>query len=258
MTTRQQLPLPTVWKRAQQLTALFGLMVTACGVWILVVAAIGAQDRTPAHEIYLLSWGVTFTILGLNMFVLLSIDRRSLARAPVRSTASGLVIDVRPQSWALLPSSLAAFIGCLAIGYGVHTGTVTNMAEPGDETPVTIMMLVGAALCFCGVVAAFRPRTGPAVILTPTTVTFEPGTRREFTTPWEALLELRPVRFKATMRVEVRSLAGRTDYDASLSCVGPLTLQTLLHYYWQHPQARDELADRRSRERLLERRFGIE
>lgn len=56
------------------------------------------------------------------------------------------------------------------------------MAEPGDETLVTIMMLVGAAFCFCGVVAAFHPHTGVAVILTPTTVTFSPGTSREFTT----------------------------------------------------------------------------
>ncbi|WP_246007826.1 hypothetical protein [Gordonia oryzae] len=58
---------------------------------------------------------------------------------------------------------MGAFIGCLAIGYSVHTGTVTHLDEPGDETLVTIMMLVGAALCFCGVVAAFRPRTSPAV-----------------------------------------------------------------------------------------------
>ncbi|MGC5248830.1 hypothetical protein ACPXB3_18115 [Gordonia sp. DT219] len=54
----------------------------------------------------------------------------------------------------------------------------------------------------------------------------------------------------------MRSLTGRTTIDAMASCVGPATLHALLIYYWTHPEALDELADRRSLERLEQRRFG--
>jgi hypothetical protein len=238
------------------------VLIAAFGVFLgfLSVRAI-AEGRWP----YLLFY-VPATIVFLLPVLLLPrinvVDDVTTMQEFVAEHGAG-EFRIQRDLWAtigVIAFATLGTIGCAAFSIGVWTGTLEFQlsARQQGSFPVVVAM-IGLVGAWVAIGTALRGTSG-WLVLTPSEIDFMESGMSRRRIPWDDIAEitLTPQQKKKRDRMysPQRLWLLRKDPDkrpTSIALNWPMGNRAafwLIHFYWSHPELRDELADDRVVERI--------
>jgi hypothetical protein len=239
------LPTPDNW-RELWLSAAFASVFFGAPTVVFATHTVAAAE-THRYLAATITAGLTVFTLGL-----LAIAAATLRRLPVlraRPDAEGVTLPSDPLLSYLLGASLA----------GALIGTSLHLISEGRDRNllVAIALLVGSAL---GLAALIRRRGLGYLRLTPQGVEVADLARTR-TVAWPDIVAITDRVENKRLRQPISLLVGHArpvvvQHAGSFAPNGA-ALYWMLRHYWNHPEARAELAGGRALERLRTERFDI-
>lgn len=228
------------------LSALFAPFGVFCLAWTAIYLH---RSQFPSA---LVSFG--FAVFALSFVALLVVVARRTVQPRPGTDNGGLLIrpDVRVDC-LLIGATAGAFLAMLAYAIFAPMDLI-DIAVPRNDEKYYVVACAMAVVVGMFTVKQIVVRRG-ASYLRLTEDGLEMGnTMTSAVRLWTAVTDIsdRPEKADhATGATYVRTADGRTrDVPSDWYTPGGAALREFIRFYWQHPEARDELADRRSVERF--------